>query len=447
MNSERFRPRARFLHPLMLLAGLALAGLLLAQPAAAEWRRADNLAAEDAALFDPATSTPRDSTLSYIPAEPYPFEAPYTAEEMGYRSAEFVHVSRWPHVMVDVFGVVTPSGYINQGAWVNYAEIKTRPGFAGYMHDATGGDQYSIWSTWASFPPEQEGQQQLWAPFRTDKSFRTKMDFFVYSPDMRRVRRQPEPRRDQRFPDNAQTFDDVIGRDPWEFEWELLGTDVLRETLRFPSTRRTITVNDNNQGFRERPVTEIGLMGDGFPHYTADGGVQCWVLKATAKQDWLPDYNEKYLVVWLEKNTFYPLRREKYDQEGRLMMIEVRLAKMENPAMGDMGYAAWMSNYWNAEYDLLGFSLHDAHVVKDWTDEESQMIFNAEFMRREWLYYPLKSQARVASSDQVFLRPHLHPEKFPEHRDVTLQPAVDARYRAQEAAGHLVFESGKSAGE
>ena len=39
--------------------------------------------------FDPRTSTPRDAALPYIPAEPYPFEAPYTAEEMGYRAAEF----------------------------------------------------------------------------------------------------------------------------------------------------------------------------------------------------------------------------------------------------------------------------------------------------------------------------------------------------------------------
>jgi hypothetical protein len=203
---------------------------------------------------------------------------------------------------------------------------------------------------------------------------------------MRRVRRMPEPRRDQRFPDNAQTFDDVVGRDPWEFEWQLLGTDVLYETLRFPNTRPTITLNVIGKGFVEKRTDEMRLMGDDFPHYRTDGGVDCWVLKATAKPEWLPDYAEKYLVVWVEKHTFYPLRREKYAPDGHLMMVEVRLSKQENPALGDRGYAALMSNYWNVDHDLLGFSLHDGHTLRDWTDAEKEMIFSAEFMRREWNY-------------------------------------------------------------
>ncbi len=425
-----------------LLCATLLATVTVTVPAAEPtWRTVEDMSAEDQALFDPATSTPRDASLPYIPAEPYPFEAPYTAEEMGFRSAEFIHVSRWPHVMLDVFGVVTPSGYISQGEWVNYAALNARPGLEGYMRDVTGGDTYSRWMTWASFPPEQEGEQQYWAPFRTDKEFRTKMDFFVYSPAMRRVRRMPEPRRDQRFPDNAQTFDDVIGRDPWEFEWQLLGTDVLYETLRFPNTRPTMTLNVVGRGFVEKPTSEIRLMGDDFPHYRADGGVECWVLKATAKPEWLPGYAEQYLVVWLEKHTFYPLRREKYAPDGHLMMIEERISKLENPALGDRGYAALMSNYWNIDYDLLGFSLHDGHTLREWSDEEKEMIFSAEFMRREWNYEPLKTQARVSSPDQVFMRPHLYPDKFPAHRNPALPPAVAARYQAQEAAGKLVFET------
>ncbi len=54
------------------------------------------------ALFDPATSTPRDAAIPYIPAEPYPFQAPYTAEEMGYRATEFVHIARWPLGIVGI---------------------------------------------------------------------------------------------------------------------------------------------------------------------------------------------------------------------------------------------------------------------------------------------------------------------------------------------------------
>lgn len=406
------------------------------------WRSVEDMAVEYRELFDPAAVTSRSSSIPYLPAEPYPFEAPYTAEEMGYRASEFPHVSRWPHMMVDVYGVVTASGYINQGASISYAALNGREGFPGYMTDPSPGEIYAKWILYDLFPPENINSQQLWFLYRTDMENRTKMDFFVYSPQLRRVRRQPEPRRDQRFPDNSQTFDDVIGRDPWELKWELLGTDVLYDTIRFPTTRPSITMNVAGRGFVEMQTAAIKMMGDAFPHYRGDGGVNCWVVKATMKEDWLPDYNEGHLVFWLEKNTFYPLRIEKYGTDGRLMMIEVRVSEMQNPAMGEFGYTSLSAIYWNVDHDLIGYSLHDAHTLREWTAEEEAMIFTAEFMRREWLVEPLKSQARIESPDQFYLRPHLYPEKFPSHRNVTLPAEIQSRYDAQEAAGQLVFESG-----
>jgi len=162
------------------------------------WRTVEDLSPEDRALYDPATSTPRDSAIPYIPAETYPFKAPYTSEEMGYRSAEFIHVARWSYSMVDVFGVVTGSGYINQGASVTFITVGGRPGLAGYIHDTKPGEVYSKWTFYDTFPPESEGAQQLWLPYRTDMENRTKMDFFVYSPQtlsgqLADVRRRPGP--------------------------------------------------------------------------------------------------------------------------------------------------------------------------------------------------------------------------------------------------------------
>lgn len=437
MNSDARLARAvRLLTALTVCLGTA--GVYAADT---HWRSVDDMAAADRALYDPATSTPRDSSIPYIPAEPYPFEAPYTAEEMGYRASEFMHISRWDYMMVDVFGVVTSSGYINQGASVSFIASSGRDGLLGYIVDTKPGEVYGKWTLYDTFPPESEGTQQLWFPARTDLEHRTKMDFFVYTPGLRRVRRQPEPRRDQRFPDNSQTFDDVIGRDPWELKWELLGTDVIYETMRFPSTRQSVTLNVAGKGFVERQAAELRIMGDAFEHYRDDGGVDCWVVKATAKPDWLPDYNEKYLVFWLEKNTFYPLRMEKYGNDDRLMMVEVRLAEKQNPARGDFGYTALASIYWNVDHDLIGYSFHDAHHLREWTEEEEAMIFTAEFMRREWLLEPLKSQVLIASPEEFFLRPHLYPERFPGHRNPVLPAAVAPRYAAQEAAGKLVFET------
>lgn len=420
--------------------------LVLALPAAATWKSVEDMSAEDRALFDPATSTPRHAEFPYMPAERYPFEAPYTAEEMGYRSAEFPHVSRWPGTILDVFGVITSSGYINQGETLFYLMQTSAPGYEAYLYEAQPGEVYSRWMTYDLFPPELVGTQQLWTPYRTDGEFRTKMDFFVYSPQLRRVRRQPEPRRDQRFPDNAQTFDDVIGRDPWEFEWQLLGTDVLFETVRYPSTRPTITLYREGQGFVERRTADIKPMGDTFEHYGPDGGVACWVVRAVAKDDWLPGYADKTLILWLEKTTFFPLRREKYDREGRLETIEVRHAEMQKPEFGTFGYTSLASIYWNVTNDLISYSFHNPHRAHTWSEEEQAMLFNAEFMRRDWLYEPLKAQVLIEDPEQYFLRPALYPDKFPAHRNMTLPPDVDARHRAQEAAGRLIFETGGAAG-
>lgn len=441
MNSEKLHRRRIVWGWVLALAIATGSPTLLAQSGESTWRAVDEISAADRALYDPNSSTPRDAELAYIPAEPYPFEAPYTAEEMGYRSAEFVHISRWPYSLIDVFGVITSSGYINQGASVGYISIPAGVGFEAYMRTSKAGQTYARWTMYDTFPPESEGAQQLWIPYRTDLENQTKMDFFVYSPSLRRVRRQPQPRRDQRFPDNAQTFDDVIGRDPWEFSWQLLGTDVLYQTVRFPNTRPTITFNVPGQGFVERTAADLKLMGDAYPHYRADGGVDCWVVMATVRRDWLPDYAEDRLILWLDKHSFYPLRSEKYDSTGQIMTIEVRLAEKHNSERGEFGYSAMVTTYWNVENDLVSYSVHDAHTAHTWTAEQEAMIFTPEFMRRQWLLEPLKSQTLISDPDQYFMRPHLDRKKFPSVRNLTVPATIEARIAAQEAAGHLVFET------
>lgn len=443
MNSDCVSTGARAC--MWVLACTLLVGVACAEERT--WRTVDELSEAVRARFDPTTDAPRDAALPYLPAERYPFEAPYTAEEMGYRAAEFVHISRWHHSLIDVFGVITSSGYINQGAGVSYVMQTTAPGFQAYVDGVAAGQVYSRWLIYSTFPPETEAEQQLWVPYRTDATNRTKMDFFVYSPQLRRVRRQPQPRRDQRFPDNAQTFDDVIGRDPWEFDWSLLGTDVVHRTVRFPTTRPTVVLNSASQGFVERKTADLKPMGEDYAHYRADGGVDCWVVRADTRTDLLPDYNEKTLILWLDKQHFYPLRMEKYDREGKLIMVEVRNAALENPAREGFGYSAQMTLYWDLEHDIMSYSVHDGHRVHEWTAEQQAMIFTPEFMRRQWLYEPIKTQMLISDPTHYFLRPDLYRDRFPDVRRIELSPALAARYAAQEQAGRLVFESADGAAE
>jgi len=146
------------------------------------------------------------------------------------------------------------------------------------------------------------------------------------------------------------------------------------------------------------------------------------------------------VIYWLDRHYFYPLRIEQYDTEGRLAVVEVRVAKQEHPALKDKGYAALLSVYYDLSLDLLSYSLHDAHLVKEWSAEEKKVMFGPDFMRRQWLMYPLKTQALVSTPAEFYLRPLLYEGKFPHARTIELEPEVAARIRAQEEAGHLVFE-------
>lgn len=404
------------------------------------WKTIDELSEAEKATIDFRPDTPRDTATPYLPAEPYPFEPPYTAEEMGYRSMEFPHVARWSHAMADVFGAITSNGYLDEGITIGFSHyVPDQDGVPGQL-TATPGEAYFRMAFYYTYPPENQDLQDLWILRRTDQQETTKLDNFIYSPTLRRVRRQPQPRRDAQFPNSVQSFDDIIGRDAWEFSWRLLGTDLLYETVRFPNTRPTVTLAQPDGNFYEVPADHIKMLGDTYPHYTDDGGVACYVVEARTRKDWLPNYRIGKLIYWLDRHSFYPLRIEQYDHDNQLVIIEVRNAYLVNPALEGRGYAGLFTVYYDIGLDLMSYSAHDAHWVREWSKEDQRTMFEPDFMRRRWLKYPLKTQALVYTPEKFFLRPLLYPEKFPDERKIVVSEAVARRIDAQEAAGHLVFE-------
>ena len=405
------------------------------------WKTIAELSEAEKIRIDFRLDTPRDTTTPYLPAEPYPFEPPYTAEEMGYRSMEFPHVARWSHAMADVFGAITSNGYLDEGITIGFSHyVPDQDGVLGQL-TAPPGAVYFRMAFFYTYPPESEGLQDLWILRRTDQQATTKLDNFIYSPTLRRVRRQPQPRRDAQFPNNVQSFDDIVGRDAWEFSWRLLGTDVLHETVRFPNTRPTVTLAQPDGHFDEVAADHIKMLGDAYPHYTDDGGVACYVVEARTRKDWLPNYRIGKLIYWLDQHSFYPLRIEQYDHDNQLHVIEVRNAYLVNPALQERGYAGLFTVYYDIALDLMSYSAHDAHWVKEWSKEDQDTMFEPDFMRRRWLKYPLKTQALVYTPEKFFLRPLLYPEKFPQARKIVVSEAVARRIDAQEEAGHLVFET------
>lgn len=395
------------------------------------------------------SDTPRHAQVGYLPAEAYPFVPPYTAEEMGYRAMEFTPRPRWSSVVANSWASIASQGaLLNPGSsitFVNYGAGST--GVPKVLSAAPGEEVYRSLSQSVA-PPAAEGGQWLAIRYRTDQEFVTKEERFQYSPSIRRVRHQVPFRRQSNFPNMALTPDDAWGRDAWEFSWRLLGTDVLFETVRFPSTRPSMILRNGATGQSQTVATALlKLMGDGFPRYTADGGVRCYVVEAVAREDWLPDYYAPRILYWLEQASFFPLRSEQYGPDGALDHIEVRMAQMFNPALGERGYGSFLISHWDMRTDIMSYLVNDSHKRLDWAPEESQVFFSPDFMRRQWhLDTSIKSQAHLTYPEEFFMRPTLDVEKFPGERPIHISAELAARIRAQNAAGRLVFDGSVPSG-
>jgi hypothetical protein len=408
------------------------------------WRLVTELTAEERTLFDPRTETPRNPQTPYLPAERYPFEPPYTAEEMGYRAMEFSHSPRWSCNLLDVHGTLTAHGYLITSKF--YSPIFYVPnangyqGLAGELYSTAPGSPTRKITSQNIFPPEDLGNQMVLIQYRAGGDSATRWDLYAYSPALRRVRRQPQPRRGDKLAQGAESLDDVFGRDPWEFSWHLLGVDILYQTIRFPNTRPTVTLAEPDGTLHDVATNKIRMMGDAYPFYTSDGGIECWVVEARVKEEWLPNYYAPRIIYWLDKHYFYPLRIEQYGKDGNLIFVETRIAKLHNPAMGDKGYGVLFNHYWDVTLDFMRYSVHDAHETRQWSEQDQYVFFNPGVLPRVWFFAPLKSQAEALTPEQCFLRPTLDREKFPAVRKIQLSPEIEAKIQAQEAAGHLVFQ-------
>lgn len=422
---------------------LVLVALLCAPRAYAEdtktWRSVEEMGAEERARLDLDALGERDPKAPHMPAERYPFSEPFTPEEMGYRLMNFSHLAHWDHVLADVFGVVTKEGHLTEGVTLGMIDAKGEPGAASKIYGEPG-EEYQRWNYFYTYPPKDEGQQQVWVLKRTGKEKPTKLDFYVYTPSLRRVRRQPPPRRDLQFPDSVQSFDDIVGLEAWEFRWRVIGADTLYDSVRFPATRPVITMAKPDGTLFERDATDIRMMGDDYPYYREDGGVDTYVLVAEPRREWLPTYQIAKIVYWVDQRYFYPLRIEQYDHEGELKTVQVRIAELQNKEVPEYeGYTNPHSVYWDAGLDLLSYSVHDGLLLYEWSEDEERTLFNPDFMRRRWLRNPAKTQALVYDPAKFHLRPRLLLGRFPAERTIDLAPDVLARVKASNAAGRLIF--------
>ena len=401
------------------------------------WRTLDQLTAVELKRVDISAKVTAGDGLQ-LPAEEWPFKAPYSAQEIGYRLMDFTHAPRWSHVVADAYGVLTKAGYLTQGITVGMIQQVYEPGAQGQIASKPG-DIHQRQMFFYTYPPRDKGLLSMWSMRRTGLEQPTKLDSFIYSPTLRRVRRQPAPRRETPFSNMVQSYDDIAGREAWEFTWRFLGADTIYETVRFPSTREQITLSRADGSFYDMPTAEFKMMSERYPFYRTDGGVDCFVVVAEPNRDWLPDYKVSKLIYWVDQFYLYPLRIEQYDENGDLKTVQVRFAQQDNKNLsGGYGYTNIITVYYDIQQDLISYSVHDGLMLHTWTEEEVAM-FTPDFLRRRWLKYPRQSHSLVMAPDQFYLRPKLLQDRFPEERPIKITPDVARRIEAQEQNGYLTF--------
>src|SRR5581483_2966836 len=154
------------------------------------WKTVEELSPQELREVDLATATPRHPQIPYLPAEPYPFTAPYTAEEMGYRLMEFTQRPRWSCIFANVWGSISPQGVILLlGKSISFMDYREPAGVTAEFIRRPGDELYRYLSQ-NTYPPDAEGSQRLTIRYRTDHNFTKKEEAFMYSPSIRRVRHQ-----------------------------------------------------------------------------------------------------------------------------------------------------------------------------------------------------------------------------------------------------------------
>ena len=76
------------------------------------WKTISELSLQERERLDFSVDTPRHAQFPYLPAEPYPFTPPYTAEELGFRSMEFPHQPRWSCMYADAGATIDQWGHL-----------------------------------------------------------------------------------------------------------------------------------------------------------------------------------------------------------------------------------------------------------------------------------------------------------------------------------------------
>jgi len=358
---------------------------------------------------------PRHKDFNYLPEEIYPFEPPFSGEEIAFLGEDIIFPGRQCKNEAAHLALVNKRGHMLQITWM----FKTKfyyDGFAQKLYSLKPGDVEVKHYLLYDFPPEERGRGLLMWDIKDDPQSRQEQERWIYYTSLRRVRRVMGAEGEDNILEADLTYDDDIMRDTWEHSHKLIGIDTLYE----------------GNG-REK------FMGEDGP-YTEDGGVECYVVLSKPGAPWAErkDYYLSQWVTWYDRHTFAAVRMEQWDKKGNLFKIHIKCydnwGKMSSQPRDNRDQLLRMEWYvWDLDIDHETWARLNppSYFDIDCPDD----IFTVRHMKNQRFWRDdLKTIPRLKHAEEMPPKPHLWPEKFPAHRTVVI--ADDLKKKIEKEKRH-----------
>ena len=358
---------------------------------------------------------PRHKEFNYLPEEIYPFEPPFSGEEITFLAEDIIFPGRQCKDEAAHLALVNKRGHMLQITWM----FKTKffyDGFAEKLYKLKPGDVEVKHYLLYDFPPEERGRGLLMWDIKDDPNSHQEQERWIYYTSLRRVRRVMGAEGEDNILEADITYDDDIMRDTWEHSHKLIGIDTLYE----------------GNGRRK-------FMGASGP-YTKDGGVECYVVLSKPGAPWADrkDYYLSKWVTWYDRHTFGAVRIEQWDKKGNLFKIHVKCydnwEKMSARPRDNRDQLLRMEWYvWDLDIDHETWARLNppSYFDIDCPDD----IFTVRHMKNQRFWRnDLKTIPRLKHAEEMPPKPPLWPEKFPTYRTVVI--ADDLKKKIEEEKRH-----------
>ena len=344
---------------------------------------------------------PRHKEFNYLPEETYPFDPPFSGEEIVFLGEDIIFPGRHCKDEAAHVAKVNKRGHMLQQTWL----FKTKfyyDGFAEKLYKLKPGDIEVKHYLLFDFPPEERGRGLLMWDIKDDPNYHREQERWMFFTSLRRVRRVMGAEGQDNILEADMTYDDDIMRDAWEHSHKVIGIDTLYQ--------------GNGRG---------KFMGEDGP-YTKDGGVECYVVFSKPGAPWADrkDYYLSQWVSWYDRYTFALVRMEQWDRKGNLFKIHVKCydnwGKMSTQPRDNRDQLLRMEWYvWDLDIDHETWARLNppSRFNIDCPDD----IFTVRYMGRQMFWRnDLNAIPRLKHPEEMPSKPPLWPEKFPHYRKVVI---------------------------